>query len=110
VSDEKVAWACAQEAVKYIPKQFGDGWDLGGEKPNRITKSTTWLRVSEEDSEEGESGPCEYCDEYHRTEYVGSAGQVEKDFPCIVGGWEDGVGRLQPGPNGQIGSKPGLKV
>jgi len=54
----------AQEAVKYITKQFGDGWDLGGEKPNRITKSTTWLRVSDEDSEEGESGPCEYCDDY----------------------------------------------
>jgi len=95
VSDEEVAWACAQETVKYITKQFGDGWDLGGEKPNRITKSTTWLRVSEED--EGESGPCEYCDEYHRTEYVGCAGQVEKDFPGIVGAWDDGLAFYPPG-------------
>ena len=55
--DEEVAWACAQETVKYITKQFGDGWDLGGEKPNRITKSTTWLRVSEDDSEEGDQRP-----------------------------------------------------
>ena len=26
----------AQEAVKYITKQFGDGWDLGGEKPSPL--------------------------------------------------------------------------
>jgi len=97
VSDEEVAWACAQETVKYITKQFGDGWDLGGEKPNRITKSTTWLRVSEEDEEEGEPGPCEYCDDYHRTEYVGCAGQVEKDFPGIVGAWDDGLAFYPPG-------------
>ncbi len=97
VSDEEVAWACAQETVKYITKQFGDGWDLGGEKPNRITKSTTWLRVSEHDPDEGEFGPCEYCDDYHRTEYVGCAGQVEKDFPGIVGAWEDDLAFYPPG-------------
>ncbi len=77
-------------------KQFGDGWDLGGEKPNRITRSTTWLRVSEEEAE-GEPGPCEYCDDYHRTEYVGCAGQVEKDFPGIVGAWDDGLAFYPPG-------------
>jgi len=97
VSDEEVAGAVANETVKYITKQFGDGWDLGGEKPNRITKSTTWLRVSEEDEEEGEPGPCEYCDDYHRTEYVGCAGQVEKDFPGIVGAWDDGLAFYPPG-------------
>jgi len=97
VSDEEVAWAVANETVKYITKQFGDGWDLGGEKPNLITKSTTWLRVPKENSEEGEPGPCEYCDDYHRTEYVGCAGQVEKDFPGIVGAWDDGLAFYPPG-------------
>jgi len=98
VSDEEVAWAVAEETVKYITKQFGDGWDLGGEKPNRITKSTTWLRVPQKAApEEGESGACEDCDDYHRTEYVGCAGQVEKDFPGITGAWEDGLAFYPPG-------------
>jgi len=96
VSDEEVAWACAEETVKYITKQFGDGWDLGGEKPNLITKSTTWLRVSEEADEE-EPGPCEYCDDYHQTEYVGCAGKVDQDFSGMTGAWEDDLAFYPPG-------------
>jgi len=95
VSDEEVARAVANETVKYITKQFGDGWDLGGEKPNRITKSTTWLRVPK--AEEGEPGPCEYCDDYHTTTYVGCAGQVEKEFPGIVDSCEGRVAYYPPG-------------
>ncbi len=55
-SDEAVAQACAWETVKYISKAFGDGWDLAGEKPNRVSRSKGWPRLPKDEPEEGEGG------------------------------------------------------
>jgi len=96
VSDEEVATACAWETAKYLGKSWGDGWDLAGEKPNRVTRSKGWPRVPK-DKPEGEAGPCEYCDDYHTTTFVGCAGQVEKDFPGVVGACEDDLAFYPPG-------------
>jgi len=82
-SDEEVAQACAWETVKYLGKSWGDGWDLTGEKPNLVSRSRGWPKVPK-DKPEDEAGPCEYCDDYHTTTFVGCAGKVEKDFPGIV--------------------------
>jgi len=95
-SDEEVAQACAWETVKYLGKSFGDGWDLAGEKPNLVSRSRGWPRVPK-DQPEGEAGPCEYCDDYHTTTFVGCAGQVEKDFPGIVEACSDYLAFYPPG-------------
>jgi len=95
-SDEEVATACAWETVKYLGKSWGDGWDLAGEKPNRVSRSKGWPRVPK-DKPEGEAGPCEYCDDYHTTTFVGCAGQVEKDFPGIVEACSDDLAFYPPG-------------
>ena len=51
-----MAQACAWETVKYISKAFGDGWDLAGEKPNRVSRSKGWPRLPKDEPEEGEGG------------------------------------------------------
>jgi len=95
-SDEEVAQACAWETAKYLGKSFGDGWDLAGEKANLVSRSKDWPRVPK-DKREGEAGPCEYCDDYHTTTFVGCAGQVEKDFPGTTGACEDDLFFHSPG-------------
>jgi len=85
LSDLEVAQACAWETAKYLGKAFNDGWDLDGRETNRVNRSKGWPRwFDDEEESEGEAGPCEYCDDYHQTTYVGAGERVEKDFPGIV--------------------------
>ena len=97
LSDAKIARACAWEAAKYLRKAFGDGWDLAGRETNRVNRSKGWPRWFDDDPGEGEPGPCEYCDDYHRTTYVGSGARVVQDFAGVVDACGDAVAYYPPG-------------
>lgn len=70
---------------------------VDGREINQVYRSKSWPRWFDEDPEEGEPEPCQYCDDYHRTIYVGAGERVAKDFAGVLDACVDEVAYYPPG-------------